>query len=362
VTSWRVARCDHCDASLFFLPPSSVSSLHAMISNIGVLEHEISALEKKLVELKRRRNSYIRICRLPPEILVQVFGWFQHRRCIPNRAQPWKTYDHKWSRIMAVCKHFRDVALHAPTLWTVIDFETHSPQWRELCVARSGDAALVLHAHSTSQLDCFHRARSARVSAFGDIASVLNAPAPRLRILKVRAYLEEDEEEDEEFAFAFTVRFLGGQAANLVSLILRGCRISIYDAPPMPAVRRLELDIVTFHAGMDSLWLLLSATPAVEDLSVFGISLAEVDWRLPRFEDVVPIPAISMTLPRLTHIMIDDLPAEVSAILRMISTPGSLHATVKSPLDGVESDEDDSCDRRPGAPKLNENHIIIFDR
>jgi hypothetical protein len=342
-----------------------------MPSSVGFigLEYEIFLLEKKLVELKRSRNSYMRVCSLPPEILVQVFAWLQHIRCAPNHARPWKTYDPRWSRIMAVCKHFRDVALRAPTLWTIIDYENNSPQWKDLCIARSGDAALFLHAHSSGALKYFHRARSARVPADAEIASVLNAaPAPKLRTLKLRSYLEENDE-DNDAAFALTSRFLGGHVTHLVSLILHGGRIFLYDAPPMPALRYLDIDRITLNAGMESLWLLLKATPALEDLSIVNICLGDEDWRPEVADAVVAIPTTEyIALSCLKHLTLVDAPAELSALMRMICTTGPLQTTdviVKAPHDfddsgGEESDEEDEEDEE--ALQLNINHILIFDR
>jgi hypothetical protein len=205
------------------------------------------------------------------------------------------------------------------------------------------------------------------VPADAEIASALNAPAPKLRTLKLRSYLEENDE-DNKAAFVITSRFLGGHATHLASLILHGGRIFLYDAPPMPALRHLDIDRITLNAGMVSLWLLLKATPALEDLSIVNICLGDEDWKLPEVADVVAIPTTEyIALLCLKHLTLVNAPTELSALMRMICTTGPLQSTdviVKAPHDfddsgGEESDKEDEEDEE--ALQLNINHILIFD-
>ncbi|KAF5325032.1 hypothetical protein D9619_010118 [Psilocybe cf. subviscida] len=72
-----------------------------------ILDEEILALEQRVLELRTRRNSYTHPCRLPPELLLEIFLFL----VVPFRIEEWHEITH-------VCRYWRRVALEAPILWT----------------------------------------------------------------------------------------------------------------------------------------------------------------------------------------------------------------------------------------------------
>jgi hypothetical protein len=111
-----------------------------------------------------RRNDGPPVFQLHPEIIVEIFGWLQHRQgTMRNNNCPWKTYDPEWTRVMAVCRLFRDIAVGVLSLWTTLDYEKSSDAWRQLCLARSGAAALAIHGHGPSATKYLSRACTAHL-------------------------------------------------------------------------------------------------------------------------------------------------------------------------------------------------------
>jgi hypothetical protein len=233
---------------------------------------ETTVLQRTLVSYKARHNEDPPVFQLHLEILVEIFGWLQHRQgTMRDDDRPWKTYDPEWTRVMAVCRLFRDIALGALSLWTTLDYEGSSDAWRQLCVARSGAAALAIHGHGPSAAKYLSRARTAHFRDIGESTYLLYEPAPSLRILKVVLFMN-DEDQDEEQTLSISANLLGGHVRSLVSLILCGPRIHLHQAPFMPTLRFLEVDRVLLIDGMHSLGGIPNNTPDLEALSVFRLS------------------------------------------------------------------------------------------
>jgi hypothetical protein len=337
-------------------------------TTLDELEAQISVLEKELAKLRRRRNGYMRVCTLPAEILAEVFLWLQHVPDAPNDARPWQTHDCTWVHAMLVCRRFRDVAVHAPTLWTLIDYTIQSPRWRKLFAKRSGDADLSLYTETTYDETYFARVRSARLPVLSNTERVFNEPAPRIRELQLMGCHDELElDEDAEPFFHFGKQFLGGKTSHIVSLTLQGSAITLHEAPLMPALRHLTISRIVLSNGASSLWHLLTCTPVLEDLDVSHILLLDEQFEPVDPAELVPLHEDPVNLPLVTRLNLENTPAELAALLRMISITSTMTAVriiVRSPggVDSSDEDTDDEASVESEPIPINDNHLFIFDQ
>ncbi|THH04775.1 hypothetical protein EW146_g10086 [Bondarzewia mesenterica] len=102
--------------------PNTVEIAHARI------DEEVDALLEIMSTFKTRRNAFLPICRLPPEIISRIFllindppTRFTHRPS--RRISPIPTtFSLGWIQVTHVCRYWRRVALENPSLWTRICF------------------------------------------------------------------------------------------------------------------------------------------------------------------------------------------------------------------------------------------------
>ncbi|KAF8555363.1 hypothetical protein OG21DRAFT_1507775 [Imleria badia] len=100
------------------------------------IEEEIIGHKLALSNLYTQKNTFSFIFRLPTEILVAIFIF-----C----ARDYHTKDHSlslptWLNVSYVCRHWREVALNYPTLWTYVSTMPH--RWTEEFLDRSRKASL----------------------------------------------------------------------------------------------------------------------------------------------------------------------------------------------------------------------------
>ncbi|KAH7909739.1 hypothetical protein BJ138DRAFT_1154562 [Hygrophoropsis aurantiaca] len=104
------------------------------------IDKEIASLTKRLLELRSRRNAITCISTLPPELLAKVFmdcAVQAYQRGKYNRPMSLT-----WVHVTHVCRHWRQVALGFPSLWTLLVPE--NPRWTEEMLIRSKMAPLVI--------------------------------------------------------------------------------------------------------------------------------------------------------------------------------------------------------------------------
>ncbi|KAF9785005.1 hypothetical protein BJ322DRAFT_802462 [Thelephora terrestris] len=82
------------------------------IVSIRALEAQIKEHEMAIVRLKRARNSFLNVSRLPPEILGNIFRWNVTREFDFERLEE-GSHD-----FLLVCHHWFEVASRTPELWS----------------------------------------------------------------------------------------------------------------------------------------------------------------------------------------------------------------------------------------------------
>ena len=89
------------------------------IESIRELERQIEEAKRRIVKLKRARNSLLNIStRVPPEILGDIFSWTLARGDpISSRDSHFDGFPKGSYNFLLVCHHWSDVASHTPKLW-----------------------------------------------------------------------------------------------------------------------------------------------------------------------------------------------------------------------------------------------------
>ncbi|EAU87508.2 hypothetical protein CC1G_11727 [Coprinopsis cinerea okayama7 len=153
------------------------------------LDAQIFALERQILELKRKRNELAYISRLPPELMASIFKQYRH-----------STTGIRWIKgTTHVCRLWRQIALDCPPLWSHMGTSMKS-DCLEAMLDRSKQSALRIDVRVTTRLPPApvvealkqpSRLREVRLQGPPILLSKLVAPwsgpMPALKSLHVRA-------------------------------------------------------------------------------------------------------------------------------------------------------------------------------
>ncbi|KAF8123761.1 hypothetical protein EV363DRAFT_1403625 [Boletus edulis] len=107
-------------------------------ATLGHVKEEVARQKSVLSNLHTLRNPYPFISRLPTETLQDIFIHrardYHYRHLYPRKSVP------SWVNVSYVCRHWRNVALESPTLWSYLFII--SQRWTEVLLARSKQASL----------------------------------------------------------------------------------------------------------------------------------------------------------------------------------------------------------------------------
>ncbi|EIW79405.1 hypothetical protein CONPUDRAFT_167159 [Coniophora puteana RWD-64-598 SS2] len=120
-------------------PVNAWSSTSAVEDARSELDEEMDALRRKECQLKTRRNALSRICVVPPEILSLVFLYYVDSAS--DHHIPFHTHKFWIRAISHICRHWREVALSSPALWTRFA-DYHCLPFTEEMLKRSGSSPL----------------------------------------------------------------------------------------------------------------------------------------------------------------------------------------------------------------------------
>lgn len=95
------------------------------------IDRDIREHESHIITLRNRRNGWVPIAKLPPELLCRVFHF-------ASRDDKFL----QWIQVSYVCRRWRDVAVNSPSLWTNPPLQF--PLWTEECLSRSKMAQLTI--------------------------------------------------------------------------------------------------------------------------------------------------------------------------------------------------------------------------
>ncbi|KAF8662699.1 hypothetical protein AX16_001141 [Volvariella volvacea WC 439] len=99
------------------------------------IDNEILRLERRLLNLRRRRNVLAPINQLPEEVLLRII--MELPPDMPTSPSSWIQFTH-------VCHQWRIISINDPLLWTTLYIPEMSPFWIKNFVLRSRKAPLAL--------------------------------------------------------------------------------------------------------------------------------------------------------------------------------------------------------------------------
>ncbi|KAH7927841.1 hypothetical protein BV22DRAFT_244612 [Leucogyrophana mollusca] len=301
------------------------------------IDKELEALVRRMGDLRSQRNTLSRISSLPPELLAAVFVQYA-RQSFSETHQP-SYYNPKiakqlmWTKVTHVCRHWRQVALSCPALWTFLVF-TSSPWLKEMLV-RSKMAPLVIDVDLARiqsdvedavamALEHSTRVRDLRLVApkgvMEGLFAPLTAPAPLLESFTVS-------NKPGTINFALPTTLFGGEAPRLRKIELFKCDIA-WPAPLL--VDLVHLDINYLDAGsrptMKQLLSSLGRMPALHTL-LLEDALPPVPLAASVSSTVGSDPQVALSA--LTRLHLGGSVLECADLLRRLSYPSGIALSLK---------------------------------
>jgi hypothetical protein len=312
------------------------------LSTFQEIDGRITVLESELLALRRQRNSLTQIVRLPSEILVAIIEHIQHDEHGPNHRFPCQTYDKSWVRIMLVCKLFHTIALQTPTFWNILDHRNHSQRWINISASRSGGVPLYVRYRKGDQVDeQWTQVQSAELYERELVTAALGMPAPALRALSIYA-------DNDNSTLIVSDHLLMNVSVRLTCLKLEGSAVILEGAPPMPCLRRLEIKSIRTDINFNALCQLLAQSPNIEVLLIRYLYLMP-SLRAVDANQVMAVPE-RISLPQLQELFVEDTPAEVGAVLRILPAPIAALGALTTHLYNFSDVE----------TALNDNHSSVY--
>jgi len=292
--------------------------------------HKVQALQRHLSNIRALHNSTLMVNSLPNEILVEVF----HIATAMRDSVAWTT------KVMGVCRYWRDLFARTPLLWSTIDL-SKQPEFIDLCLARSDDTAIRLYLRmqlsrhgvpigidypAIASLLAPHHPRISYVDLYVNrsypnhhsedsqaLLRTLEAPLPGLMSMALTAGPE------------CSLKLTQNHLPHLRNLSLSGLTIA-WTSLPLPNLTSLRLSDVAHpddrHHGC--LASLLDVLEACDGLERFTYE---------QWEAVAGIQPVAtdrvVSLPCMQHFFISGLPRDISEILAHLSLPRGARLSVE---------------------------------
>ncbi|KZT06112.1 uncharacterized protein LAESUDRAFT_714485 [Laetiporus sulphureus 93-53] len=280
------------------------------------IAREIATYQQELQKL----NSHRTACRLPVEILMNIFEEIRFTTQTLEDSPFRDTNPYKWIVVTHVCSLWRNVALRSPALWRHV-YVMESVEWMTEVFSRSKDLPLVVvvqySPYSTEPcqtlatvLQKMSRICDLRICAPADvlknIAQLMNGPAPLLRDVSITCNIAWCK------PLSFGVLRNLEQLPDLQRLELRD--ISFPWGIPLPRTVR-ELTSPICETTLGDMLQTLDTVPSLEVLSLQSNPFSLDDYRELEDHRIVSLPSL-----QLLHFSDGDM-SRVASLVDHISFP-----------------------------------------
>ena len=208
---------------------------------------EIRELQCHILRLRSLHNSTLPPQKLPAEILVQIL------RCAFGHD------DRKWMvKVAGVCRHWKDVIIGTPLLWTNIDLPMNQ-QYMELFLARSQEANLHIRVpfqepHKSPDLSAILSALAPHHPRISQVNINMGMPSPFFQRAVLRQLMEASlpalTSLSIDTSMDDTLQLSNSRMPNIRKLKLGGFNLQ-WASWPLPGLTSLHLIDVTRSRGSD---------------------------------------------------------------------------------------------------------------
>jgi hypothetical protein len=250
-----------------------------MLDDISNIDGEIDSLEKRILQLKTRRNACTPLCRLPTELVRRILQLVQFAP--DNRTDPftfrwvWREVDAKWVRVLRVCSWLRGIAMGAPELWTFVDLDAYSDvRLLEKDAARAANRGFTLWSDKRHISTQVMRWLEDQLPAVKRAYFILGSGARDSEIMATLSHCDFALSSlDLSFieVYAIGPTFLGPTRDRITHLSLSSVWIDYLR--PFPSLTHLSLSSLQTHMAYLDFADLFSNTPQLEELYLTRIVL-----------------------------------------------------------------------------------------
>lgn len=301
-------------------PVASMSTYHMAVARA---DEKIMRLKLELSNAYAERNSLSFIFRLPTETLESIFIYCARDYHVSSEDSDFPN----WVNVSYVCRHWRNVALNCPILWTYL-FVT-SEDWAAETLARSKQAPLKLrvkrdHWDEESRTLYFVEQVMNHVERIQELSLMLPAEhthvvlskllsrAPCLQSLKISSGRLPSSSNLPSVLVPFD-----GDTPNLRTLELSHCPVPWYSFKLSGLKTLLLHDVpLQFRQSMEELLVTLSC---MQDLKHLYLKYALASDAA--FLSSAALQTQKVTLPRLSRLFIVAQPPTVIALLSCVNIP-----------------------------------------
>jgi hypothetical protein len=204
-----------------------------MQESITDIDAQIEDLLQRLSNLRKRRNSLTKLCRLPTELIVHILKLSQRPEDPPDASiytYSWEAFDYSWTRLAMTCSYVWNIAVKEPELWTFIQYHSKGKSRTEDSIRYAIQSPLHVRAVNDTKKDKVNawavqylpRARAAYIVPNINDTKGMTALQTALRkphlALQSLHYMERD--------FMLDFRFLGGSCLALSQLCLTKSQVA----------------------------------------------------------------------------------------------------------------------------------------
>ncbi|KDQ61411.1 hypothetical protein JAAARDRAFT_190185 [Jaapia argillacea MUCL 33604] len=249
----------------------ALSVTHKPNPALTSIDTSIATQLESVRQLRSKRNGLAPISRLSPELLAQIF--IEYAMCTDMAAEPAMSFrpDVWWIATTHVCRHWREVGLGTPRLWSRPPFK--KPKWAQEMLIRSKSAPLQVYAtignveHLRAVESALkHMSRIQVLSIAGPSSELgklsLSSPAPLLESLSLNNWTEHDR-------YSIPTNAFNLENPSLRKLELRQCSPN-WGSPMYGGLSALKVEAIPKSARptLPQLLQILAGMPRLESLSL----------------------------------------------------------------------------------------------